>query len=87
MTILFDATAPVKLSPSFGAGILPTAPVQRVGHTSEDAAWWAAECAVAERAELNHYADELAAEREWQDRYESGRLTDADVMVATGCCG
>jgi hypothetical protein len=87
MTILFDASAPVKLSPSFGAGILPAAPVTRVDHTAEDASWWAAESARRDEAEFNRLADELASERLWQDLYESGRLTDEDVVIATGCAG
>jgi hypothetical protein len=85
--ILFDATKPVQTNRSFGRGILPTAPVYQADYSASDASWWAAECAAAEQAELDHDADQMAAEREWQARYEAGRLTDEDVIIATGCCG
>jgi hypothetical protein len=87
MITLFDCTAPVQTNRSFGRGILPTAPVYQADHTLEDEQWWAAEQAAAEEAAYNRYLEEMAQEREWQARYEAGRITDADVMTATGCAG
>lgn len=40
MTILFDATRPVKSSRPFGAGL--EAPARPARHDSSDEAWWAA---------------------------------------------
>jgi hypothetical protein len=75
MTILFDATRPVKTERPFGAGILPT----RFVPTQEDEAWWAANAPSAIEAALaadwdfpavdwDALADEAAA----QDRLERG---------------
>ena len=72
MTILFDATRPVKTSrPArrFGAGLLATLPTYRTGHTSADAVWWAAESARLEDARF----DRTAGESAFMDRYEAGR--------------
>jgi hypothetical protein len=87
MQILFDASAPVKVSSDFGRGLLASAPVYQADHTLEDEQWWARETAAAEEAAFNRYLEEMAQEREWQARYEAGRLTDEDVIIATGCCG
>ena len=64
MTILFDATRPVKTTrPArrFGAGILATRPVYTSDHTAADEAWWAAESARLEDARFDWMAAETAA--------------------------
>jgi hypothetical protein len=76
MTILFDATRPVKTTRPFGAGILrPT----RFVPSAEDEAWWAANAPsnieAAQSANWEPPAtdwDALADESAAQDRLERG---------------
>ena len=39
MTMIFDATCPVKSTRRFGAGLLATLPTYRVDYTAADEAW------------------------------------------------
>lgn len=68
MTILFDATRPVKSNRRFGRGILASLPVYHADHTAADEAWFSAEQA---RAENAHY-DDLAADSAAISRHEAG---------------
>ena len=70
MTILFDASAPVKSARRFGAGLLPSRPSYRAPYTAADAEWLIADNARRD-AENRHY-DRLAAESAAMDRIESG---------------
>jgi hypothetical protein len=72
MKILFDSARRVNPARAFGAGIRPARLPDRPFEPSpEDRRWWAAECG---RLERGHIRDDH-------------RVTDLDVIVATGCCG
>ncbi len=70
MTILFDARRPVKSHRPFGRGILASAPVFVVDHTTADAAWWAANAPANVGPEPDW--DALAAESAALSRLEIG---------------
>jgi hypothetical protein len=96
MKILFDSARGVNPARAFGAGIrtapLPDRPFEPC---PEDRTWWAAEC---DRCERSHNRrrdlalDAMALESAAIDELErgripdDGRITDRDVIVATGCC-
>ena len=88
--VLFDSAALARPA-RFGAGILASAPVDRVGYTAGDAEWWAAECARLEEEREAHEETRRLREAEqvalldrysryaaW-DQLDCGHLTDEDV--------
>lgn len=70
MTILFDATVPVKTARRFGSGILPTYPAYRAEFSAADLEWLAADNARREAAD--RVADLRWVESVTMDRIESG---------------
>jgi hypothetical protein len=86
MTILFDATAPVKTARRpFGAGILPTRPVYTAPFTADDAAWWAANAPSAGEPDW----DALAAESYATDALSLGLIPSetAEVLMGSSVVG
>jgi hypothetical protein len=70
MTILFDATRPVKSTRRFGAGILASAPHYHVSdHSVSDEAWLAEDNT---RREYEAWLDRLEAESDAIRRHELG---------------
>ena len=83
MTILFDATRPVKLARPFAAGLtvappapaIPPKPACRAprpfGPTAEDRLWWAIECDSRER-----FLESQAMEARMIERLSNGFIHD-----------
>jgi hypothetical protein len=72
MTILFDATRPVKTTRRFGAGLLRSLPTYRTTVSAADEAWLIADNA--RRDAANRKLDRRASEAEAHARYENGWL-------------
>jgi hypothetical protein len=72
MTILYDATRPVKTTRRFGAGILATYPTYRVDYSAADAAWLAADNA--RREAENRMFDRMAREAAALDALTRGLI-------------
>lgn len=70
MTILFDASAPVKSIRPFGRGLLASLPTYLASHTAADEAWL-----VADNARREAEDEDRAVDRRYSEVYAVDALT------------